>query len=325
MQTDSSNISKTRHVKPKEVNHLNSGEKYQQETKTPVLVCGLLATDIVFNVNAIPTEAVKYRAENVALTCGGGGCYASVAINRLGGCSTILSKIGNDKFGELILDALDSEGIDHTNVIIDQHTHTPISSIVMDQMGERQIINYRDQTPTVFVRELLTCSSQRAVLVDARWIEGSVFSLEYAKSQSIPGVVDAEAPVSEDAMALATHIAFSRQGLSQFASTDSISDGLQHAAKRFSAWICVTDGENGTHVWSNGHLQSIPAPIINSVDTLGAGDVWHGAFTLQLAQGVDELSAVKFANVVAAMKCTRAGGGWSAPELSEVNKFYGTG
>ena len=306
-------------MKSDEIEHVNISEKFH------ILVCGLLATDVVFNVNAIPTDAVKYRAENVTLNCGGGGCYASVAINRLGGCSTILAKIGNDNFGKIVLDALDSEGIDHTNVIVDQHIHTPISSIAIDQTGERQIINYRDQTPTVFTDKLLIRSSPHAVLVDARWIEGSVFSLEYAKSHNIPGVVDAESPVSEDAMALATHIAFSRQGLSQFASTDSVLDGLQKAAKRFSAWVCVTDGENGTHIWSDGHLESILAPKVDAIDTLGAGDVWHGAFTLQLAQGVDELSAVKFSNAVAAMKCTRVGGGWSAPELWEVNEFNGTG
>ena len=312
-------------MKSNEIKHVNSSEKVQQDTKIPVLVCGLLATDVVFNVNAIPTDAVKYRADNVALNCGGGGCYASIAINRLGGCSTILAKIGSDSFGELVLGALDSEGIDHTNVIVDPHTHTPISSIAIDQTGERQIINYREQTPTVFTNKLLTRSSPRAVLVDARWIEGSVFSLEYAMSHNIPGVVDAESPVSEATMALATHIAFSRQGLSQFASTDSVFEGLQKAAKRFSAWICVTDGENGTHIWRNGHLESIPAPKVDAIDTLGAGDVWHGAFTLQLAQAVDELSAVKFANAVAALKCTRLGGGWSAPQLWEVNKYYGSG
>jgi len=308
-------------VKSNPIKHLGNSEKFRQDTKTPVLVCGLLATDIVFNVNAIPTDAVKYRAENVALNCGGGGCYAAVAINRLGGCSSVLAKVGTDDFGKLILSALDSEGIDRTNVIVDQDTHTPVSSIAIDQTGERQIVNYRDQSPFAFTDKLLFHSTPQAVLVDARWVEGSVFSLEYARKHKIPGVVDAESPVSEDAMALATHIAFSRQGLSQFSSTDSVLAGLQKAAKRFSAWICVTDGENGTHIWSNGHLETISAPCVDAIDTLGAGDVWHGAFTLQLAQGIDELSAVKFANTVAAMKCTRVGGGWSAPELWEVSQL----
>lgn len=286
-----------------------------------VLVCGLLAADLIFEVDAIPTNAVKYRAENVGLSSGGGGCYAAIAINRLGGSSSILAKVGDDEFGKIIRTALEAEGIDHTNVVVDRHAHTPISSIAMDSLGERQIVNYRDQVPKTFTHTLLLQSTPSAALVDARWIEGSLHCLEFARLHNIPGVVDAESPVSEDVMALSTHIAFSRQGLSQFASTDSISEGLRKAAKRFTAWVCVTDGENGTHVQHGNQIESISTPRINAVDTLGAGDVWHGAFTLQLANGADEQSAVKFANVAAALKCTRRGGGWSAPTLNELNLF----
>lgn len=295
----------------------------KQETKTPVLVCGLLATDIVFGVTSIPTSAVKYRAEKVALNCGGGGCYASVAINRLGGCSTLLARVGDDDFGKLVLTTLSAEGIDCTNVIVEPHIHTPLSSIAIDAAGERQILNYRDQTPTAYTDKLEFGATPSAVLVDARWVEGSISALEYAKLKNIPGIVDAEAPVSEDAMALATHIAFSRQGLSQFASTDSIADGLRMADKRFSGWVCVTDGENGTHFLSNAQIVSVHAPVVDAIDTLGAGDVWHGAFTLKLAHGADETRAVTFANAAAAIKCTRVGGGWSAPTLSEVTQLTG--
>lgn len=293
------------------------------KTKTPILVCGLLAADVIFNVDTIPADAVKYRADRFALRCGGGGCYAAVAINRLGGSSAVMANVGDDHFGSFILSTLDSQGIDRSNVKVDPQIHTPISSISIDSTGERQIVNYRDQSPTAVPSHLKISPSPAAVLVDARWIEGSVFSLEYAKAHKIPGVVDAEAPVSKDAMELATHIAFSKQGLSQFALTDSIADGLLKAASQFSAWVCVTDGENGTHILNGKQVECVPAPNIDAVDTLGAGDVWHGAFTLQLALGVDEINAVKFANTAAALKCTHNGGGWSAPDLKEVNQFLG--
>jgi len=295
------------------------------DTETPVLVCGLLAYDIVFKVDNIPSEAVKYKAESVRLNCGGGGCYASVAINRLGGSSVVLARVGSDDFGKQIFTALKSEGIDHTKIFVDPYVNTPISSVFVSPSGDRQIVNWRDHMPIECSRELKFDSTPQAVLVDARWLDGSMSALEYAKSNNVPSVIDAESPVSEEAMALSTHIAFSRQGLSQFASTDSLAAGLRKAASRFSAWVCVTDGSEGTHVWRGNRVETIPAPKIDAVDTLGAGDVWHGAFTLLLAQGAEELNAVKFANVAAALKCTRVGGGWSAPKLSEVSAFYASG
>ena len=288
---------------------------------TPILVCGLLAADLIFDVTQIPTNAIKYRADQASLVCGGGGCYAAMAVKRLGGMPSLLSRVGSDYFGEFILSTLQTEGIDCTHVGVTTDIQTPVSSIAVDTHGERQIINYRNQAAAPVNEALRFDSLPLAVLVDTRWHEGSIYALEYARAHNIPGVIDAEAPVSAKAMSIASHIAFSRQGLSDFAHTDSILHGLQKASTQFSSWICVTDGEHGTHWLRGSEVQTIPAPKIDAVDTLGAGDVWHGAFTIQLARGADELEAVKFANVAAALKCTRVGGGFSAPTFHDVTQF----
>ena len=58
-----------------------------------------------------------------------------------------------------------------------------------------------------------------------------------------------------------------------------------------------------------------------TVDTLGAGDVWHGAFALALAEGQGERQSVRFASAVAAIKCTRFGGRAGTPTRDEVERF----
>ena len=57
------------------------------------------------------------------------------------------------------------------------------------------------------------------------------------------------------------------------------------------------------------------------VDTLAAGDVWHGAFALSLGEGESEVNAVRFANAVAALKCTGFGGRSAIPNRLETNTF----
>ena len=57
------------------------------------------------------------------------------------------------------------------------------------------------------------------------------------------------------------------------------------------------------------------------VDTLGAGDTWHGAFAVRLAEGADEAEAVRFASAAAALKCTRFGGRDGAPGRQDVEAF----
>jgi sulfofructose kinase len=64
-----------------------------------------------------------------------------------------------------------------------------------------------------------------------------------------------------------------------------------------------------------------PAFPITAVDTLAAGDVWHGAFALGLAEGMPEREAVRFASATSALKCTRFGGRAGAPRRAEVERF----
>ncbi len=288
---------------------------------TPILVCGLLSVDMVFQVPAIPTEPIKHRASDVSMICGGGGCYASLAINRLGGQAHLFSRLGNDEFGQYVLAALNKNGIDGTNIRVSDSYRTPVSSIAVDPQGERQIVNFRQHCDSLETKPLQFDSPVQGVLVDTRWSAGSIHALNIAKAQQLPGVVDAEAPVCLETMRSATHIAFSKQGLTDYAPNTPVLDALRRAATAFSAWVCVTDGENGTHVLCNHTLQTIPAPKVKVVDTLGAGDVWHGAFTTELARGTDEINAVAFANVAAALKCTGTDGGYAAPHRREVTEL----
>jgi sulfofructose kinase len=68
-------------------------------------------------------------------------------------------------------------------------------------------------------------------------------------------------------------------------------------------------------------LQRVPAFAVTAVDTLGAGDVWHGAFALALAEGDSELAAVRAASAAAAIKVTRHGGRAGAPTRAERDEL----
>jgi sugar/nucleoside kinase (ribokinase family) len=65
----------------------------------------------------------------------------------------------------------------------------------------------------------------------------------------------------------------------------------------------------------------VPAFKVEVVDTLGAGDTFHGVFTLMLAEGMSERPAMRFAAAAAALKCTRYGGILGAPTRAELEAF----
>ena len=87
----------------------------------------------------------------------------------------------------------------------------------------------------------------------------------------------------------------------------------------------VTCGEAGSWWLTNDGPLHVPAPEIGAVDTLGAGDVFHGAYTLAIAEGRDVAAAARFATLAAAIKCTRSGGRAGSPTRAEVAGYTARG
>jgi sulfofructose kinase len=140
-------------------------------------------------------------------------------------------------------------------------------------------------------------------------------------------VIDAEAPFEglEPALQAASHVAFSAQGLRAFTGHEALRDGMVAARAALPGWIAVTDGANGVWFTEGSVLRHHPAPRIVAKDSLGAGDVWHGAFALALAEGRREPEAVRFATAVAALK-VQNGSGWNAiPRRGETDAFLQMG
>lgn len=295
-----------------------------------LLVSGLISADITFRVGEMPRRAEKYRADDVRFSLGGGGAIAAVAMQQLGARVQLAGRLGDDLFGDLLCSELSRRAIGHILLVRIADLKSPISSVFVDDRGDRQIVNYRQlgDTPAVAGtcealdnRELTLLATPDAVLVDTRWEAAAIQVLAYARRIDVPAVIDAEAPVSHAAMALATHIAFSRQGLRDYAGLDNVQQGLHMAQRQFGCWVCVTDGELGVYWLDSGELAHVPAFSIKAVDTLGAGDVWHAAFTLKLAQGWAESAAVPFANAAAALKCLSSDGLDGMPDEGAVVAF----
>ena len=118
-----------------------------------------------------------------------------------------------------------------------------------------------------------------------------------------------------------THVVFSSHGLRNTAQMQDFEQALSAVARRTPALLAVTDGANGLW-WHDGDRgRRIAAHPVRAVDTLGAGDVFHGACVLALAEGRDFEGALAFSAAAAAVKCMRFGGIGGAPNRAEVEAF----
>lgn len=291
------------------------------------MICvGSSVADTIFGVSSLPSGGGKNRARTVIETGGGLSANASVAISRLGGESVLWSRVGDDSTGDRIIQDIKDLGVDVANVQRMKGLPSPISTVAIDDRGERQVLSClnRHLFDPPHGLPLGEISSAQALLADVRWPDGGTAALQEASKMGVPRVLDYEKVPDEreTLMAeLASHVLFSQEGLQTFSETSDIGEGLARASKHTDAWLGVTCGSAGVYWLRNGMVQNLPAFEVDVVDTLAAGDVFHGAFALALAESQMIDDALRFASAASALKCTRFGGRLGIPSRDEVEEI----
>lgn len=290
-----------------------------------VLCVGHAVQDFVFTTTELPRQAEKFRATSFQSVGGGPAATAAVAIARLGGHAVLAARVGNDAAAQVIQGELESYGVDCAYLRRCAGCASSVSAVIVDGRGERLIVNYLDaglpRDPAWL--PVPTNVGARAALVDTRWPEGALATLEAARQAGLPAVLDADRPIPADGALLraASHVAFSADALADYSGIADPGRALAAVADGLPGWCCVTAGSEGVFVFEGGQVVRYPAFDVPVVDTLGAGDVWHGAFALALAQGDDERVAVRRASAAAALKVQRPGGRAGVPARGELEAF----
>jgi sulfofructose kinase len=307
---------------------VHDGDMSDQRSLPLVSCAGIVTLDHIFRVDSLPTEEGKYSATGHIEVGGGVAANAAATVVQLGGAASFIGCVGDDRAGDDVLAQFAALGISTDSMQRVANRETPISFVLVDRDGHRELFNF--VSPDFFERANPAFASgiddADVVLVDCRWPLGSIHALEAARHRNIPAVVDVDRPIDADPdtatgriMDLATHLVFSRDALLGTTNEQHLPTALAAAARRSAAWIAVTDGPNGVLWLDADEVRHQPAFQVHAVDTLGAGDVFHGAFALALAEGNAEPEAVRFASAAAAVKCTQPGGRGGIPDRSMVN------
>lgn len=292
----------------------------------PTILCvGQAVQDFIFSVDEMPARAEKYQAAGFISSGGGPAGSAAVAISRLGGKARLLSRLGQDSVGDLIIEELGFYGVETSLVKRFSNCQSSLSAVMVDREGERLIVNYLDPGLPKNAAWLVDIRLDHVdgILADSRWPEAATIMLNKAKTLHLPAVLDADqlGHIDNRLLGAATHVAFSEEGLTDYAGHGRYEEAISEINKEFAVWCCVTLGRRGVLYSENGKLSRLPSFQVKAVETLGAGDVWHGGFAFALTEGFEEPEAVRFACAAAAIKVTRTGGRAGIPTRSEVENF----
>jgi sulfofructose kinase len=293
-----------------------------------VICLGLSALDQVWRVERLLSgDSEKIRSFDYSTVGGGMAANAAVASARLGASTAFWGRGGDDAAGREMRSALSREGIEVENFKLFAGGRSSVSGIIVDQSGERQIVNFRGAFPTqADWLPLDEVAGTSAALADPRWPEGAIALFGKARALGVPTILDADvadAEVFERLLPLTDHAVFSEPALAGF--VGSAGDDALVALKRFRCRVvAVTRGRTGVSWYVGGELNRRAAYVIDVVDTTGAGDVFHGAYAYGIGGGLSVADAMSFASAAAALKCARANGRAGIPSFDDCVAFMRT-
>jgi len=295
-----------------------------------IVTLGNAFLDTIVYLPELPTAPTKLRAYDVRKTGGGIAATAAYTTATLGARTVYWGRLGQDDTGDQILARLRQAGVETGAVRRVSGGVSPIGTILVSPDGDRMAFGFigRDLGNDADWLPLAELDGVDAIMADYSWAEGAAAVFAAARERGIVTVLDADVgdmDAVRKLLALPDHVVFSAACLARLTGSKDVEEGLRAARALCRGIVAVTDGERG-FFWLDGDIvRNVPAFPVTAIDTNGAGDIFHGAYTLGLAEGLGVEGAARFASATAALKCARGSGWESIPDRTAVNTLLNGG
>lgn len=271
---------------------------------------GISTVDSIFAVAAVPQQNYKVQVREWTLIPGGPAANAAVAFRALGGETTLASVLGTHPLAEIIRRDLHKQGIDLRDMAPEYADPPAFASVIVSPGGDRLAVStgaFHLAQPDD-VGDMLKTVRPDVVLIDGYIANLALDAIRKARALNIPVVIDGGSWRSYfDELLLHCDIAICSEDFAPpgIAGTEAI---LGYLAERGVACRAVTHGERPIVYQSPQGAGTIPVETIAAVDTLGAGDVFHGAFAYEWARGERDFpTALAAAGRTASLSCCHFG------------------
>ena len=278
-----------------------------------ILGIGEIVLDKVNVLNNHPLDGEKIQATQTNYTVGGPVPSALILLSKLGLNCTMIGNIGNDPAGRLLNQMMKKYNI---NLFSKLQRNTKTNTVLVNsQNGSRTIIKDQARTkPLCKIPQDLIRSAD--IIIFDRHEPLAFQQVIKHKRKNTKIVIDPSTEISPKTLEMIKHADYP---IIPIESLQKMSlSKLYQIAKRD---IIVTLGDRGSLIFNRKGIRFFPAYNIKAIDTLGAGDVFRGAYAYGVAQKWSKSRMIKFANMVSALQCTRIGNGTAIPTLQEIINF----
>lgn len=297
--------------------------------KAKIVVVGSSNTDMILKLDRIPLPGETRLGGEFMTAAGGKGANQAVAAARAGGDVMLVARVGEDMFGERAVAGLVECGINVEHVRRDQ-SPSGVALIFVGEDGENSIAvasgaNAKLSPADVRMAEVsigaadilmmqlesplttVQAAAESAAARDVRVI------LNPAPAQPLPNALLSLVSVltpNETEAELLTGVKVMDDASCAEAADILLAKGVQV--------VVITLGSKGAYVATPEWRRHVPGFAATAIDTTAAGDCFNGALGVALAEGMDLLDAVRFANAAGAIAVTRMGAQPSAPHRNEI-------
>ncbi len=299
-----------------------------------IVAYGTPCMDFLVSLDHLPTK--KDEGAQIRQTSWQGGGKVSsalAAVGQLGGTASMIGMIGADSYGDFLLDDFRYYHIDTSHMI--QDGNNAFSVVLSDKVTKGRNILWRHATSRPYALED----------IDEAFIAShDILHLERADAVShrMADIIHRSGGLvafDGDSYSDQTHAMLSKIDIfigSEFYYNAVFGENASADSEKFRENLAVirqlgpqivvfTFGDKGSAVLSDDGYCFAPGYSVDVVDTVGAGDVYHGAYLFAIAKGMTPAESAQFANAVAAIKCTGIGGRAAIPNYEMTISFMQTG
>jgi sulfofructose kinase len=295
-----------------------------------VVGVGLNATDTVIRVPHFPAFNSKMRVRSVERQAGGQVATGVVASHRWGLSARYVGSIGDDEAGEFQQRELAREGIE-AHWLVTPGARSQFAYILVDEStGERTILWGRDEAIEIRPEQIEREWIERARLlhVDGHDARAAAQAARWARAAGIPVTADMDNvyPGAEELLESVDYLLATAEFPARFLGEQDLLKALPALAGRYGCRVVgATMGSRGVLAWDGARFHYAPAFLVDTVDTTGAGDVFHAGYIYAILAGWGVDRSLEFACAAAALNSTRIGARGGIFPVEEILRLVHTG
>jgi ribokinase len=299
-----------------------------------ISVLGIFVADVSFSGNKIPSVGETILGDSYNIGPGGKGCNQVIAISRLGGKVSFISKLGKDNYGDLALKTLRENNINTSSITQSADLQTGVAGIMLDKKTGANAINVITGAPSTLTiseinKHINTIKKSKIFLTQLEIPkEVTLYCLKTAKENNVLTILN-PAPASEISKEFFNYIDYFTPNETEAEFYTGIKITNEKEAKEASIKlltlglkkVIITRGEKGLFYSDGNEDIFLKATPVKVIDTTGAGDAFNGGLAYALSQNKSIKDSLNLANQVAGLSTLKLGAGNAMPYLKDLKNI----